>query len=89
MISRLYMDHGYEGIIIEEGDSIVQYLHHVSKLRKLISMGRYERIRGDKIYRSTLAAEYDMSEKLGIVVIKIKRIFVIRMVQINKKEDNV
>ena len=84
MITRLYMDHGFEGILITENGSLCQYLHHVTKLRKLISQGRYERVREGRVWRSTLAAEYDMSEKEGIAVTKIKRLFVLRMVEVGK-----
>lgn len=84
MISKLYVDRNFEAIMLEEKESIVQYLHHVSMLRKMLAEGRYEKVHGDHTYKSKLLAEYDMSDKEGIAVTKIKRLFVVRMVMKNE-----
>ncbi len=84
MISRAGLANGCDGLIVEQGDSLIDYLDAVVSLRSKIARGGFYRVDGVKIFRSTLVNECDLSEKDGIVVTKIRRLFVIRMVEIEK-----
>lgn len=81
-ISRVYNDDGTQSILIEENDGILSYLDSVKWMRKMILEKKtIDRDREGNHYYAKIIREVDISEKNGIVVTKIKRLYVFELIK--------